>query len=53
MIVMAALLSLVFLTDLQGQEMIVGTMIGLFLLFGAGMWYFGKKTEIRGETVVK
>jgi SSS family transporter len=48
LIIMAALLSLVFLTDLQGSEVVVGTMIGLFFVIGSALWYFGKRSEIRG-----
>jgi Na+/proline symporter len=48
LIIMAALLSLVFLTDLQGSEVVVGTMIALFFVIGGALWYFGKRSEIRG-----
>jgi predicted CDP-diglyceride synthetase/phosphatidate cytidylyltransferase len=49
MIVMGALLSLIFFTDLQSQEqIIVGVLISFMIIFGAVMWYLGKKSEIRG-----
>lgn len=48
---MGLLLSLIFLTELTGgEELILGLIIGLMLLFGAAMWYFGKKSEIRDAT---
>lgn len=47
-IVMGLLMCLIFLTDLGGGEAIIlGIMITIMILFGAGMWYFGKKSEIR------
>jgi SSS family transporter len=48
MIVMAALLSLVFLTDMQGGEAVLGSLIGMMFVFGVVMWYFGKRSEVRG-----
>jgi len=47
-IVMGLLISLIFLTDVTGGEAIIlGIMITIMILFGIGMWYFGKKSEIR------
>jgi len=51
MMVMSALLSLIFFTDLRAQEMaIVAALVSFMMIFGAAMWYFGKKSEIRGQT---
>jgi SSS family solute:Na+ symporter len=51
MMVMSALLSLIFFTDLRAQETtIVGALVSFMMIFGAAMWYFGKKSEIRGQT---
>jgi SSS family transporter len=48
MVVMAGLLCLVFLTDLGGTDLlIVAALIAMMALFGGGLWYFGKKSEIR------
>jgi SSS family solute:Na+ symporter len=48
MLVMAGLLCLVFLTDLGGTDLlIVAALIAMMALFGAALWYFGKKSEIR------
>jgi SSS family solute:Na+ symporter len=50
MIVMGALLSLIFLTQLHSQEkVIVAALISFMILFGAVMWYLGKRSEIRGR----
>lgn len=50
MVIMGALLSLVFFTDLKPAEMkILATLIGLIFTFGVLMWYFGRKSERRGE----
>lgn len=47
-IIMGLLMSLIFLTDLpEGEAIILGVMISIMILFGAAMWYFGKKSEIR------
>jgi SSS family transporter len=47
-IVMGLLMSLIFLTDVSGGEAIIlGIMIAIMIVFGIGMWYFGKKSEIR------
>jgi len=48
MVIMAGLLSLVFLSDLGSTEQIVvGALIGMMAVFGAALWYLGKKSEIR------
>ncbi|MCC6397432.1 MAG: hypothetical protein IT282_10470 [Bacteroidetes bacterium] len=48
-IIMGALLSLVFLTPLSpGEGQILGVIIGILVVFGTAMWYFGKKSETRG-----
>jgi hypothetical protein len=44
---MASLLSLVFLSDMKGGELVLGVLIAMMLVFGALMWYFGKKSEVR------
>jgi hypothetical protein len=47
-IVMGLLMSLIFLTGMTGGEaVILGVIVGIMILFGALMWYFGKKSEIR------
>ncbi len=47
-IVMGLLMSLIFFTDITGTEQIVlGTIIFIMVLFGVLMWYFGKRSEIR------
>ncbi|MGE5315903.1 MAG: sodium:solute symporter family transporter [Acidobacteriota bacterium] len=47
-IVMGLLMSLIFFTDLStGEQVIMGVMVGVMVLFGSLMWYFGKKSEIR------
>ena len=47
-IVMGVLMSLIFLTDLPGREaQTLGVMITIMVVFGALMWYLGKKSEIR------
>ena len=47
-IVMGALLSLILFTDISASErMILGSIIGIMVVFGSLMWYFGKKSEIR------
>jgi SSS family solute:Na+ symporter len=49
MIVLGALLSLIFFTDLRSEErIIVGVLVSFMIIFGAVMWYLGKKSEIRG-----
>lgn len=54
MIVMGGLLGLIFLTDLQAEEqIIVGALISFLIVFGATMWYLGKKSEIRGAPIEK
>ena len=47
-VVMGLLMSLIFFTDIPGQEMgVLGAIVGVMILFGLLMWYFGKKSEIR------
>lgn len=47
-IVMGLLLSLILFTDITASErMILGSIIGVMIVFGILMWYFGKKSEIR------
>ncbi len=47
-VVMGLLMSLIFFTPLTGSEpMILGVIIGIMIVFGILMWYFGKKSEIR------
>ena len=50
-IVMGLLMSLIFFTDLaEGEALILGTIITIMIVFGALMWYFGKKAEIRSAS---
>jgi len=47
-VVMGLLMSLIFFTELTGNEArILGVMIAVMVIFGILMWYFGKKSEIR------
>ncbi len=47
-IVMGLLMTLIFLTDLDGSEQVIlGIIVFIMILFGILMWYFGKKSEIR------
>jgi SSS family transporter len=47
-VVMGLLMSLIFFTDMPGQETgVLGAIVGVMILFGILMWYFGKKSEIR------
>ena len=47
-IVMGLLMCLVFFTEMSGPERIaMGVVIGIMIVFGILMWYFGKKSEIR------
>jgi len=47
-VVMGLLMSLIFFTDMPGQEMgVLAAIVGVMILFGVLMWYFGKKSEIR------
>ena len=47
-IVMGLLMSLIFLTDITGGEaVIMGAIVAIMIVFGALMWYFGKKSEIK------
>lgn len=46
--VMGALMSLILWTDISGEEkQIMGILVAIMIIFGALMWYFGKKSEIR------
>lgn len=48
MIIMGGLLGLVFLTDLDATgRTVVGALIGMMVVFGVLLWYFGKRSEIR------
>ena len=52
-IVMGLLLTLVFLTDLNArEEMILGILIGLMMVFGTVMWWLGKRSEMRNAPSV-
>jgi SSS family solute:Na+ symporter len=47
-IVMGLLMSLIFFTDVTTREQtILGAIVGIMVVFGILMWYFGKKSEIR------
>jgi SSS family transporter len=47
-IVMGLLMSLIFFTDMAaGQLPVLATMVAIMIVFGALMWYFGKRSEIR------
>jgi solute:Na+ symporter, SSS family len=47
-IVMGLLMSLILFTDITASERgILGIIIGIMIVFGLLMWYFGKKSEIR------
>jgi solute:Na+ symporter, SSS family len=47
-IVMGLLMSLIFFTDISaGERGILGVIVGIMIVFGLLMWYFGKKSEIR------
>jgi hypothetical protein len=49
MLIMSALLTLVFLTELDAAERtVVGALVGMMALFGASLWFLGKRSEIRG-----
>ena len=51
MLIMAALVSLVFLTELGPTEQtVLGALVAMMAIFGALLWYFGKRSEIRGAT---
>ena len=50
-IVMGALMSTIFFTDIsEGEQTILGTIVAIMVVFGALMWYFGKKSEIRSAS---
>jgi hypothetical protein len=43
---------LIFFTDLPGDEAtIAGAMIAFMIVFGAAMWYLGKKSEVRSAAI--
>ncbi len=47
-VVMGLLVSLIFFTDVPEDEVpILAVMVVIMIVFGALMWYFGKKSEIR------
>jgi SSS family transporter len=47
-VIMGLLMSLIFFTELaEGEATTLGIMIAIMIAFGAFMWYFGKKSEIR------
>ncbi|MBI3004504.1 MAG: hypothetical protein HYY49_03715 [Ignavibacteriales bacterium] len=47
-IVMGLLMSLIFFTEIPaGDDMILGIIIIIMIVFGGLMWFFGKKSEIR------
>jgi len=47
-VVMGLLMGLIMLTDVSlGEQRILLVMIGVMIIFGSLMWYFGKKSEIR------
>ncbi|MEX1275837.1 MAG: hypothetical protein WEE20_07895 [Bacteroidota bacterium] len=47
-VIMGLLMSLIFFTELaEGEATTLGIMIAIMVAFGAFMWYFGKKSEIR------
>ena len=46
--VMGLMMGLIFFTDVSAEEAtVLGVMIAIMIVFGALMWYFGKKSEIR------
>jgi SSS family transporter len=47
-VIMGLLMSLIFFTDVAEEELgVLGAIVGVMILFGLLMWYFGKKSEIR------
>jgi hypothetical protein len=47
-IVMGLLMSLIFFTEMATAQLpVLGTMVVIMVVFGALMWYFGKRSEIR------
>jgi solute:Na+ symporter, SSS family len=47
-VVMGLLMSLIFFTDVAEEELgVLGAIVGVMIVFGLLMWYFGKKSEIR------
>ena len=50
-IVMGLLMSIIYLTPLSSTEAAtLGVIIGIMIIFGVLMWYFGKKSEIRSAS---
>ena len=53
-IIMGLLMSLIFMTDLpRSENIILAVLVGIMILFGFLMWYFGKKSELRSENFFK
>jgi hypothetical protein len=51
MLIMAALLTLVFFTDLSGGEAgVLALLIGLMVIAGGAMWYLGRRVERQAAT---
>ncbi len=49
-IVMGILMSLIFFSGVPANEqLILGVMVAIMILFGALLWYFGKRSEIRSS----
>ncbi|MEW6510954.1 MAG: hypothetical protein AB1428_08365 [Bacteroidota bacterium] len=47
-IVMGLLMSLILFSDIDpGEAWIMGALVAIMVIFGALMWYFGKKSEIK------
>jgi solute:Na+ symporter, SSS family len=47
-IVMGLLMGLILFTNISGSErLILGAMVTIMIVFGALMWFFGKRSEIR------
>jgi len=47
-VIMGLLIGLILFTDISSEErVILGVMVGIMIVFGILMWYFGKKSEIR------
>jgi hypothetical protein len=52
MVVMGVLMSGVLLTGVSsGDAVIILTLVGLMILIGVLLWYFGKRSEIRTAPV--
>ncbi|MGB6648018.1 MAG: hypothetical protein WBG01_05720, partial [Bacteroidota bacterium] len=49
-LVLGILMSLVFLTEMSTSEsFVLGGIVVVLICFGAALWYFGRRTEIRDE----